>query len=72
MTLPVTSPNERPRRRLGTLLEVQRDFLPLSKSTLYDGFRDRRIPGAVKVGRRLLIDLDQLEAWIDAGGGATE
>ena len=39
-------------------------------SSLYDMARAEppRLPGIVKIGRRVLVDLDQLEAWIDRGG----
>ena len=73
MTVAASEPDQRPtRRRLGTIDDVRRDFLPLPKSSLYDGFRFNRIPGAVRVGKRLLVDLDVLGHWIDAGGGTPE
>jgi excisionase family DNA binding protein len=43
--------------------------LPLPKSSLYDLARYGRMPGVVRVGRRLLFDLDTLDDWIAAGGG---
>jgi len=58
----------RRRRRLGTVDDVL-DLLPLPKSSLYDLARYGRMPGVVRVGRRLFFDLDQLDAWIASGGG---
>ena len=57
------------RRRLGTMHDV-RSILPLPRSTIYDYVSRGALPGVVRVGRRLLFDLDQLDRWIDAGGGA--
>ena len=56
------------RRRLATIDEVRRDLLPLPKSSIYDLAKYGKLPGVVHVGRRVLFDVDQLEAWIDAGG----
>ncbi len=64
---PASSTDES-RRRLATIDEVRRDFLPLPKSSLYDLARYGKLPGVVRVGRRVLFDLDQLESWIDSGG----
>ena len=64
-------PNERPRRRLGTVDDVLA-MLPLPRSTFYDHVRAGRLPGVVRVGRRLLFDLDELDRWLDAGGGSPE
>jgi excisionase family DNA binding protein len=63
--------SERPRRRLGTVDDVLA-VLPLPKSSLYDLARYGRMPGVVRVGRRLLFDLDTLDEWIAAGGGRPE
>ena len=70
MTLPTAVPTDHrpPRRRLGTIDDVL-EVLPLPKSSLYDLARYGRIPGVVRVGRRLLFDLDVLDDWIDEGGG---
>lgn len=62
----------RPRRRLGTVKRVIAEYLELPRSTAYDGFASGRIPGAVRVGKRVLVDLDALERWIDAGGTPLE
>jgi excisionase family DNA binding protein len=68
MTLASTEhPNERPRRRLGTVKDLQR-LLPVARNTIYDSARLGKLPGVVKVGRRVLFDLDRVEAWIDQGG----
>lgn len=42
-------------------------------STLYDLARASppKLPGVVRVGRRVLVDLAKVEAWIDSGGGGT-
>ena len=71
MTLAAPSPvDQRPRRRrLGTIDDVL-EVLPLPKSSLYDLARYGRMPGVVRVGRRLLFDLDVLDDWIDEGGGS--
>lgn len=62
-------PDHRPqRRRLGTVDDVLA-VLPLPKSSLYDLARYGRMPGVVRVGRRLLFDLDVLDTWIGEGGG---
>jgi predicted DNA-binding transcriptional regulator AlpA len=68
-----TSPqdSERPRRRLGTIDDVLA-VLPLAKNSVYDAARYGRMPGVVRVGRRVLFDLDVVDAWIDAGGGRPE
>ena len=70
MTLASTErPCERPRRRLGTVDDVLA-LLPLARSSLYDHVRAGRLPGVVRVGRRLFFDLDELARWLDAGGGS--
>ena len=60
----------RPLRRLATEREVRARLLPIGKTTLYERARDGKIPGVVRVGQRVLFDLDVIEAWIDAGGDA--
>ena len=70
MTVP-SSPRVDPRqasRRLGTIDDVL-EVLPLPKSSVYELARYGRMPGVVRVGRRLLFDLDVLAEWIDSGGG---
>lgn len=59
---------ERPsRRRLATAKDVS-DQLGIPLTSIYDRTREGRIPGAIRIGRRILYDLDKLEAWLDAGG----
>jgi hypothetical protein len=62
---------DRPRRRLGTIDDL-RELIPLARNSLYDAARYGRMPGVVRVGRRVLFDLDVVDAWIDAGGGRPE
>ncbi len=59
--------SDRPRRRLGTIQDLQQ-LLPLARNTIYDSARLGKLPGVVKVGRRVLFDMDVVEAWLDAGG----
>ena len=69
MTVPARpNASDRPRRRLGTIDDV-RQVLPLARNTIYDAARLGTLPGVVKVGRRVLFDLDVIDRWIDAGGG---
>ena len=65
------TPERRERRRLATINDVRRDLLPLPKSSIYDLARYGKLPGVVRVGKRVLFDVDELEAWIDAGGART-
>jgi predicted DNA-binding transcriptional regulator AlpA len=58
---------DRPRRRLGTIDDL-RAVIPLARNSLYDAARLGKLPGVVKVGRRVLFDLDVIDAWLDAGG----
>ena len=44
--------------------------LNLPKSTIYEMARQKRIDGVVRAGRRILFDLDKVDAWIDEGGQA--
>jgi len=63
--------SERPRRRLGTIDDVLA-VLPLARNSVYDAARYGRLPGVVRVGKRVLFDLDVLDDWIAAGGGRTQ
>lgn len=56
-----------PRLRLATAAEVAR-MLGLPLTTVYDHARANTIPGAVRIGRRVLFDLDELEPYVKAGG----
>jgi len=58
------------RRRLGSIGDV-RGVVPLPRSSLYDLARRHQLPGVVRIGRRLLFDLDVIEAWIAGGGRST-
>ena len=72
MTVPTPSTDrEQSRRRLGTIDDVLA-VLPLARNTVYDAARLGKMPGIVKVGRRVLFDLDKVEAWLDEGGGSLE
>ena len=55
------------RRRLGTINEVA-DILAVRSSTAYDLARQNRIPGVVRMGRLVRVDLDVLDDWIAEGG----
>ena len=63
--------SERRRRRLGTIDDL-REIIPLARNSLYDAARYGRMPGVVRVGRRVLFDLDVVDAWIASGGGSPE
>jgi len=55
------------RRRLATAKDLSEELgIPLT--SIYDRTREGRIPGAIRIGRRILYDLDKLEAWLDEGG----
>lgn len=43
-------------------------MLSLPLSTMYEHARANSIPGAVRIGRRVLFDLDKLEPYVKAGG----
>lgn len=58
-------------RRIGTIDDVL-VFLPLPRSSVYELARHDRIPGVVRVGRRMLFDLVVLRRWVEAGGSAAE
>ena len=69
MTLPreVGNPDrDFPRRRLGTVHEAA-VALALPLSTTYELVRQKRLPGVVRVGRRIRIDLEKLDRWIERG-----
>jgi len=73
MTIP---PASQSRRRLVSLRDPQvRELLGcLPLSTLYDLARASppKLPGIIRIGRRVLVDLDKVEAWIEAGGQGKE
>jgi excisionase family DNA binding protein len=39
-------------------------------STFYEKARRNEIAGVVRIGRRIMVDPDELNAWIKAGGQA--
>jgi len=45
-----------------------------SLSSLYELARadPPRLAGVMRIGRRVLVDLDKLEAWLDAGGSRSQ
>lgn len=59
------------RRRLVPAKELSKT-LGMSLTSVYENTRAGRIPGAIKIGRRVLFDADKLEAWLDAGGEYAE
>lgn len=62
--------NDQPRRRrLGNAKAVS-ELLDLSLPNLYERSRLGKIPGTIRIGKRVLYDLDQIDAWLDAGGDA--
>lgn len=62
----------RHRRRLVPLSDPAVRALtgPTPLSTLYELARrdPPELPGVVRVGRRVLVDVKKLDAWIEAGG----
>lgn len=58
---------ETERPRFGNAKEVAK-LLGLPKSTIYTRAAKGAIPGVVRVGHRMLFDLQKLTAWLDAGG----
>lgn len=59
------------RRRLATAKQLSK-HLGMSLTSVYDNTRLGRLPGAIKIGRRILYDLEKLDAWLDAGGQYAE
>ena len=59
--------SERTRRRLGTIADVLA-IIPLARNSIYDSARLGRLPGVVKIGRRVLFDMDEIDRWLDSGG----
>lgn len=59
-----------PRRlRLATAQEVAA-MLRLPRTSVYEHAQARTLPGVVRIGRRVLFDLDKLEPWIRSGAQA--
>ena len=44
--------------------------LGVSKARAYEMARLGLLPGVVRLGRQVRVDMDKLEAWIDNGGQA--
>lgn len=65
------APRASVRRRLVNAKEVSL-MTGLSLTSVYERARARELPGVVKIGRRTLFDLDQLEAFIAGGGDYAE
>lgn len=64
MTIPTYAVS---RRRYASVQHVA-NMLNLPRSTIYDRAKNGHFPGVVRVGFRVLIDLDKLEHWLDEGG----
>jgi len=57
----------RRRRRLARPQAVA-EMLDMPMSSLYDRTKRGLMPGTIRIGRRIMYDLDILDAWLDAGG----
>lgn len=66
MTIPT---HHAARRRFGSAQDVS-NMLGLPRSTVYERAKNGNMPGVVRIGYRVLFDLDKLERWLDAGGDA--
>ena len=69
MSLPASEPTHPVPRRIEPA-KVTAKWLHLPLPTLYERARNGTIPGAIRVGRRLLFAVAKLEHWLDAGGDA--
>ena len=58
--------NEKPERKRRVGLSEAAKYVGLAERTMYKKCHFRTVPHG-KVGGRLFFDLDQLDAWIDAG-----
>ncbi len=67
MTLHPTPETSAARRRLGTMRDAA-EALGIPLASAYELARDDRLPGVVRIGRLVRIDLERLDAWIDSGG----
>lgn len=56
----------RPRRLVNA--RVLSKHLGMSLTSVYDNTRLGRLPGAIRIGRRIVYDLDKIDPWLDAGG----
>jgi excisionase family DNA binding protein len=55
------------RQQLATIPEVAEE-LGIPVGSAYDLAREGRLPGVVRLGRRIRIRRDELDRWIAAGG----
>lgn len=64
--------NEKPNRPVAASKLVRVSYLTerLDKpeSTIYRMVQEGRIPGIVRLGRTIRFKVDEIEAWIEAGG----
>ena len=67
LTQPTTPDKPRPKLVPAPVIA---EMMSLPLPTFYEHARKGRIPGVVKVGRRVLFDIAKVEAWIDSGGGS--
>lgn len=58
--------NDKPEQKRRVGLSEAAQYVGLAEGTLYKKCHFRTVPHG-KVGGRLFFDLDQLDAWIDAG-----
>lgn len=68
--LSLSTPQDR-QARFASIAEIS-TLLGLPRSTMYERAKRRAIPGVVRVGQRILIDLTKLEPWLEAGGDIEE
>lgn len=59
------------RRRFGSVQDVAH-LLGIAQSTVYERAKYGHLPGVVRIGCRVLFDLEKLERWLDQGGDAGE
>jgi excisionase family DNA binding protein len=45
--------------------------LDVPRHRAYELIREGRIPGVVRIGRQVRVDMDVVEDWIRSGGDAT-
>ncbi len=64
---PAPKHNRAKHRRLGRPLAVA-EMLDMPLSSLYDRTKRGLMPGTIRIGRRIMYDLDMIDAWLDAGG----
>lgn len=57
-----------PKRRFIGEQQVRSHYIDISKTLLMERARAGLIPGVARIGRRVLFDVEQLEAWLKAGG----